>query len=161
MRLAETGEAARVRGLHAQYYLALTERAEPELAGPRQSDWLARLEREHDNLRAVMDWCQTAAGDAETGLRLAAALDWFWHLGGHMVEGAGRLETALAHSPAAAPAARAKALYVAGRLTWMLGNHTVARQRLEESVTLCRELGDQRGLACALGPLALILEPQA
>ncbi|HET6316428.1 MAG TPA: AAA family ATPase [Chloroflexota bacterium] len=65
--LAETGEAARIHGLHAQYYLALTERAESELAGPRQRDWLGRLEREHDNLRAALDWCQTATAAAETG----------------------------------------------------------------------------------------------
>jgi predicted ATPase len=159
--LAETGEAARIHGLHAQYYLALTERAESELAGPRQRDWLGRLEREHDNLRAALDWCQTATAAAETGLRLAAGLQWFWYLGGHLVEGVSRTEAALAQSRGAAPAARAKALYGAGHLAWMLGNHVVARQRLEESAATWRQLGDQRGLAHALAPLALILEPGA
>jgi tetratricopeptide (TPR) repeat protein len=159
--LAETGDAARIRGLHAEYYLALTERAEPTLAGPSQGDWLARLEREHDNLRAALDWCQTELADAETGLRLAAGLHWFWYLGGHLVEGVSRTEAALAHSHCAAPAIRAKALYGAGHLAWMLGNHAAARQWLEESAAMWRALGDQRGLAHALAPLALLLEPGA
>src|SRR3712207_7598388 len=50
--------------------LDLAERAEPELRGRDQRQWLERLDTEHDNVRAALGWA--LAHDAETALRLAA-----------------------------------------------------------------------------------------
>jgi predicted ATPase len=76
--LSESGEGELIRQVHADYYLALAERAEPELTGPRQVAWLDRLEIEYGNLRAALSWLLrggTEQGDrAESGLRMAAAL---------------------------------------------------------------------------------------
>ena len=55
-KLEERGEADEVQNRHAAFFLAVAEEAEPELAGPQQSVWLERLEREHDNLREVLSW---------------------------------------------------------------------------------------------------------
>src|SRR5437762_11021339 len=52
--LATSGEMENTRQDHALYYVRLSEGAEPELAGSRQALWFERLEREHENLRAVM-----------------------------------------------------------------------------------------------------------
>jgi predicted ATPase/DNA-binding SARP family transcriptional activator len=41
---------------HADYFLRLAEQAEPELEGPHQAEWFERLEKEHDNLRAALEW---------------------------------------------------------------------------------------------------------
>ena len=77
---AVPGEIKQVRERHAGYYLALAEAAEPELVGAGQVAWLERLETEYGNMRAALSWCLDEEGTkpeerAETGLRLAAALD--------------------------------------------------------------------------------------
>src|SRR5204863_4811809 len=93
-QLAERGESSETRLRHASFLLALAERAEPELAGKDQKTWLDRLDREHDNLRAPIEWA-VETGDAETGLRLAAALWRFWLVRGHLTKGRERLSTLL------------------------------------------------------------------
>jgi predicted ATPase len=52
--LAINGETTLIQQAHAVYYLALAEEAEPGLTGTEQHHWLARLELEHDNLRATL-----------------------------------------------------------------------------------------------------------
>jgi predicted ATPase/DNA-binding SARP family transcriptional activator len=76
-RLAEAGEADQVRAAHAAYFLDLAEQGEPELRGPGQIEWLARLSAEHDNFAAALRYV-IEARDAESGLRFIAALAWFW-----------------------------------------------------------------------------------
>ena len=104
-RLAVEGETSQAQHRHAAYYLALAERAEPELNGAGQLRWLDRLEREHDNLRAALAWCLDTSTQAqenedaqagETGLRVAGALHWFWLFREHYAEGLAWLERALA-----------------------------------------------------------------
>src|SRR5439155_14099493 len=78
--LEESSEALGLRRRHAEYYMALAEKAEPELTGPKQVVWMDRLEQEHDNIRAALEWSNEAERErsersgAETGLRLAGAL---------------------------------------------------------------------------------------
>src|SRR5260370_20838863 len=117
--LAANGELWAVRQVHAAYFLSLAEQAEPELVGPQQVEWLGRLEREHDNLRAALGWALDPVPDEEVGqrrevaLRLAGALHKFWFVHAHLTEGRSFLERAMAAGAEAAPALRAKALIVA------------------------------------------------
>ena len=85
--LVESGEAADYRTAHRDYFLKLAEEAEPALAGPEQAVWLARLEAEHDNLRAALEWSCTKGGDCQAGLRLAGSLWRFWEVRSHLAEG--------------------------------------------------------------------------
>jgi tetratricopeptide (TPR) repeat protein len=65
-RLGETEEGSPFRTQHQAFFLALAEESEPQLAGPEQATWLERLEREHDNLRAALNW-SLEEGDREEG----------------------------------------------------------------------------------------------
>ncbi|MFB4304452.1 BTAD domain-containing putative transcriptional regulator [Actinomadura sp. NTSP31] len=76
-RLDEAGEADRVRSEHAAYCVDLAERAEPELRRADQLRWAARLTAERDNCSAAFRHL-TAVRDVRSGLRLVAALVWFW-----------------------------------------------------------------------------------
>jgi tetratricopeptide (TPR) repeat protein len=115
-KLEESDEVEELRRLHAQYFLALAEEAEPQVEGSQQPMWLDRLEEEHDNMRAALSWSLGQGEDAEIALRVGAALGEFWYWQGHFGEGLRWLEEALAKSSPAPRAARAKALY---RVSWL------------------------------------------
>lgn len=153
-RLLASGELARVRRRHLKYYVQLAERAESRLEGEEQLAWLQLLEVEHDNLRRALVSCEEM-GAGEAGLRLAAALAAFWLRVGYLTEGAGWLERALAAWPEGGPV-RIKALYQAGRLAQVGGDYAQAMTFTRQSLALSRDLGDQPGMARALGLLGWI-----
>jgi predicted ATPase/class 3 adenylate cyclase/DNA-binding SARP family transcriptional activator len=133
---------------HAAYYLALAEEAEPALVGSGQVEWLRRLEREHHNLRAALEWHRTA-GSGEHGLRLAGALWKFWLGHGHLREGRGWLAQMLARA-SRATAPRLKALLGAGTLAFYQGDHAATQGFAAEARELARALQDGGRLAHAL-----------
>ena len=156
-KLAETGEGQAYRNRHCDWYLALAEEAKPQLSGDRQTYWLDRLEREHDNLRAALDYCVDDPEGAETGLRLGAALQQFWWTHGYLTEGRERLTALLARPEAQAhTAARANALNGAGVLAWFQGDRKTALRLHEESLATATEMGDIQGIARSLGNLGVV-----
>ncbi len=158
-RLAAQGEAAATQERHAEYYLALAERIEPELTGPRQAHLLDLLELEHDNLRAALRWALTwGPGAAGKGLRLAAALWQFWSVRGYLRDGREWLDGFLAldeQDEQGAPPGpvRARALAAAGMLAYGQGDYARAVLLSEQGVAAYRGLGDVRGMAVALNNL--------
>ena len=92
-RLAEAGEEEQIRAAHARYFLELAEQGEPMLRSREQLTWLARLTAEHDNFAAALR-SALAARDTDTGLRLVAALAWFWIMRDYETE-AGEWATAV------------------------------------------------------------------
>ncbi len=168
--LTASGEEEATRHAHAAYYLALAEVAEPELAGPQQSVWLERLEREHDNLRTALHWLlEQCSGDPcgrqaeynntgssmEMALRLGGALSQFWQVRGHWSEGRNYLERSLALEASlggnrVAAFVRAKALISAAHLSFFQSDYHRAGALCKESLALYRELGNQTGIAFSL-----------
>jgi predicted ATPase/class 3 adenylate cyclase/DNA-binding CsgD family transcriptional regulator len=155
--LASSGEEETIRKAHAMYHLALAEKAEPELVGPQQAEWLNRLEREHDNLRAALQWLVERGEDRnnlELALRLGTSLRNFWVIRGPSSEGRDFLEQALAASEGVAASVRAKALFVAANLAFIQSDYDRAEGWCQQSLTLFRELEDRSGIAYALYLLA-------
>ncbi len=151
-RLEERGEAEELRCRHAEYFLVLAEEAEPQLRGPQELDWLDRLEEEHNNLRAALRW-SLDRGEAETPLRLAAALGGFWLAHSHLGEGRRWLEHVLQGTETASSLRRTKALYWASATASHQGDYEQARLFAEEGLQLARELCDKRQVARALNVL--------
>jgi predicted ATPase/DNA-binding SARP family transcriptional activator len=115
-RAGAVGELTRLRERHGRYYVALAERAAPQLRGPGQREWLDRLDAETGNLRATLE-AATRDRDATLALRLVNALAWYWLLRGRLGEGTRSLAAALAVDGAAASVARARAVAAHGALS--------------------------------------------
>src|SRR5262249_33663726 len=129
---------------------------QPELQQGSPS-WLDRIEIEHDNFRTALEWCFSDEGDEEIGLRLSAALRYFWELRGYLNERRVWLEDA-ANRTSCRIEARAGVLNGAGKLAGEEVDYPRARQRFEESLTIMRELGHRQGVAETLNNLGLIAE---
>ena len=103
-KLFESGEEQNIHESHFQYYLSLAEQA---YAGrfEETSTWLDRLETEHDNLRAALEWSRSRPKDQ---VALSGALYWFWQAHSHYTTGIEYLNNALvAHREASPEVARA------------------------------------------------------
>jgi predicted ATPase/DNA-binding CsgD family transcriptional regulator len=154
-RLEAEGEATLMRRRHAGWYLALAEHAETELVREDRGTWLDRLETEQDNIRAAIGWSLTQ-GEAETGLRLAAALWRYWSARGDLREGYGWLEQTLAAGSHAPARTRSKALQGLGNLAVDLGDYAAARGHYETSLAIRRIHGDPSEIAEPLNGLGLL-----
>jgi predicted ATPase/class 3 adenylate cyclase len=152
-QLEESGEADELRRRHAEHYLALGEKAMAAMSRGYSGEWVARLEREHDNLRAALDQL-AAAGETELVLRLTGALADFWHYAGHVAEGRRRLESALRAEGVPTPA-RAWALLGAAFLAYASGDVAAATSLGAQSLALQRRFGDPSGTALALNILVV------
>jgi predicted ATPase/DNA-binding CsgD family transcriptional regulator/transcriptional regulator with XRE-family HTH domain len=150
--LEQLQDAVVLRRRHAEHYLAMAEAASPELVSPQPQGVLARLTAEYPNLRAALQWSLGAGGQIELGLRLAAALEWFWISRTQFHEGSGWLDHALEQSRGVAviPTVRAKALRATGVLAVLSSDYHRAVPLLEESIALARSAGDSAGMVEAL-----------
>jgi predicted ATPase/class 3 adenylate cyclase len=159
-RLLESGEGETVRARHRDFFLALAEIAEPLLSTLGDMDpgpWLKQLEREHDNLRAALEW--SAASEAsEPMFRLAGALSPFWGWQENFEEGRRWLGRAMEKRHGAPASTWVKALHGDADMAYGQGDWVGARGLYQESLAIYRELGNHR---CAgeviirLGYLAL------
>ena len=113
-----------------------------------------RIETDHDNLRAAIEW---SAGDATAReLRLCAALAHFWCQRSYLDEGRQRLSGALERGSAAPTREQAVALDWASCKELLRFDRARAREQCEEAVAVARAVGDGRVLACAMRHLGTI-----
>jgi predicted ATPase/DNA-binding XRE family transcriptional regulator len=158
--LESNRELESVRERHAAYFLGLAEQSEPRLNGSAAGVWIARLQSEHDNLRAALDWSlsQSSHGGERTALRLAGALGRFWWMAGYFGEGGRWLTRALAadDDAAAASEARMKALLAAGWLAHAQRDSGTANGLLEQSLAIAEARDDAWWQAWAVHALGRV-----
>jgi len=149
--LQKQGELDAARRAHARYYVAFAEQAEPHVFGPEQLLWLNRLERDLDNLRAILQaGIAGSAQEREEALRLGAALQFFWSGRGYLQEGRSLLERLLAGAGALAASVRLKALSALGTILLAQSDTRGFEPVANEALALAREQGDQWQMTFAL-----------
>jgi predicted ATPase/class 3 adenylate cyclase len=154
-RLGEAGEADAALRRHRDWYVALVDETTAAFFhGPEPVDRLRRLDREHDDIRAVLEWCLDQPAEAVTGLDLSAGLWRYWEIRGHLTEGRGWLVRTLAASGDVVSPTRANALTGAGNLALMQGDYLAAAGYHEATLALNRAAGDGHGVAYATNNLA-------
>jgi predicted ATPase/DNA-binding CsgD family transcriptional regulator len=150
-RLAEAGETPDLRRQHFAWYLQLVEHAAPSLSGPQQEAWFARLEMEHENMRAALAWVLDS-GRPEEAARTARAVWRFWHMRTYQREGLRWLERILALDAVTPlpPAFRPRLLNALGVLCHSLRQFDRATFYHTEAIRLWRTLDDRVSMAQAL-----------
>ena len=156
-RLQERAESAQVRARHFAHFLAFADSVRPAIKGADQPQRLARIEAEHDNLRAALSWSATeGSATGAGGLQLAGAIWPFWNLRGLLNEGRGWLSTLLQQAAdRAIPPVRAQGLRAAGVLAHAQGDFAASASWHEQCLALQRQLGDRKGVAAALESLGI------
>ena len=154
-KIAESGEEAQTRRAHAAYCLVLAEEGAAEDTSANQKEWMDRLELEHENLRAALEWL-TETGIVEWGLRVGVALFRFWEMREYLAEGREwlgkllKLEGASAHNDA-----RLRALFAAGILAAEQGDFVVSDALFNENLEMARSTGDNRSMAISMNAMAV------
>ena len=162
--LLEAGEVETLRDKHLEFFAGFAREADRQLIGPEQRLWARRLEREHENLRAALEWALDRR--PLQALEIAGNLALFWSRHGYATEGRRWLQEAIQRcevlsagqglDPLSYASARAKAITGMGVLFFVQGDFRQAASLLEEGVHLWREVGDMYGLSFSLALLSQV-----
>lgn len=154
-RLEASSQVEALRDRHAAWYLALAERAEPELHAVRAASWFDRLEAEHANLRMALGR-MLAQTDADAALRLTGAIWTFWQERGYWSEGRRWLEAALTIAADTKPESCVDSQWGAAVLALSQGDNDTAASHSGALLSLAREHRMIRAEAIALQLLAIV-----
>ncbi|WP_055408711.1 LuxR C-terminal-related transcriptional regulator [Frankia sp. ACN1ag] len=137
------------RRRHRDYYLQLAEQSERSSLWDRQLETVQRLEGSLGNIRAALEYSFTHPAERLLGLRMTAALWFYWNACGHLQDGCHWLRRALVENPDPS-ADRAKALWVLGWFEMLRGNNAAARENLDECRSVADEIEDETASICAI-----------
>ncbi|MEU0566225.1 LuxR family transcriptional regulator [Nonomuraea sp. NPDC005983] len=146
-RLADGGEQA-LRRRFNDHYLRLVEEHRVDRLIPEQLACYQVTQVELPNIRVAMELCLSRPDDAPMCLRMASAMWAYWKLAGSLAEGRHWLERGLELVSPDDPARRT-ALWVAGMLAVCQGDLAATVPKLEESLLLARQAGDEQTRAFA------------
>ncbi|MGD9093022.1 MAG: tetratricopeptide repeat protein, partial [Anaerolineales bacterium] len=145
-----------IRARHAHYHLELVREAAEHLEKEDQAIWLDSLENENANLRAALGWA-IETDNAQLGLKLGNALGLYWLMRGNLTEGREWYEGLLSIPGIDNDLEEyARALDRAGFMARYQGDNTRAAVLIHQSLEIWNQLGDQTGIADALGNLGKV-----
>jgi predicted ATPase len=152
-RFAVMEDADEIRRRHLRHFLRLAEGANLAAEDDGQ-EHVETVIREEDNTRAALEW-SCSAGEVETGLRLAVALEHYWVVR-NLDEGVRILQRLLAEDRGVPVVLRARALRVLAGNSFLSGTyHEQTDDFYGESLALSREAGDELGAAIVRDRLGL------
>ena len=157
-KLHHSGDGETTAARHCAHFFIVAKAARDGLRGPRQGEWLDRLDTEHDNLRGAMQVALTERNGADpfVAVKLAVALQNFWIMRGHAGEGRAAIRAMLAQPAVlAADMAKAHALYVGAALAYSQSDATEALRLLLDCLALRRGLANPADIAATLSTLAV------
>jgi predicted ATPase/class 3 adenylate cyclase len=157
-RLEQTAYVEEVRARHSHFFNRLALAAGTAIVGPRTSESLDVLEREHPNIRIALAWARDN-GEQDDALATIAGIWRFWELRGHLLEGMRWFDEMLdaAETP---DSVRLEALRGGAALAQQVGELSRAKEFADEMLALARGAGDvhMTGIAVAiLGTVAIHL----
>lgn len=148
-KLVESGKLTASRISHMLFFSRLAEQAETELHRRDQKHWLERLDAEHDNLRAALEY--SLGTQPETALRISAGLMEFWDIRGYISEGRKWFNLVLEAAQNLSPTPKyVRNLYGAA---WFAARQTdIAhyQEYLEKGLAIARQINDRRGIAMGI-----------
>jgi predicted ATPase/DNA-binding CsgD family transcriptional regulator len=153
-KLTAPGQHDRLARRHGEYYRAQAQEADKRFGIGSTFAWLADVELELDNYRAVLEWALTDGHDVALGGAVAGALGRLWYVGGLAVEGRYWIDRAQAGLDESAHP------QVAARLWLALSNLSSGNREhdcAERARALYESVGDDYGQACALNALGYSL----
>ncbi len=159
-KLVQRGEQTMICDQHASHFAALVGRGGqglPPAGGEEEISWLDRLEVEHDNLAAALEWLLDRPEDAAT---LACALWPFWYQRGYYGEARLWFAELLARAGDLSPAACTALLTRAGEVAFLQCEYETAGEHLRDAHRRALELGDDHAAADALQRLGSIAREQ-
>lgn len=148
-----------VRQRHFQYFGNIAQQAEPLLVGPNQVEWLQRLDDDHGNLRAALNWGLGNGPAVPHGLLptdFAASLFRFWVHRGFLSEGRTMILGALEAGFDAPVYSRARAHYALSVILWRRCDYSAAVRHANESMKLAESIDNDNLIAGALNTLGRV-----
>ena len=156
-RLRERSGEALVHARHVEYFVEAAERLAAQQSDADLQAKLLGLDKEHDNLRAALAWCEATARFSQRGLRLAGKLYWFWRARSHFDEGRRWVDRLLAVTSDVEPQAEhARALTTGAVLAYLQSDYSAAEAQWRQALAIRRRLGQRLHVAVLLGNLGSV-----
>jgi predicted ATPase/class 3 adenylate cyclase len=156
-KLAAAGENETLNRKHAEYFLRIAEAADAAYESTPSERWIAALEPELDNFRAVMGWALVNKHDVMLGAKLAAALRMVWITVGSRIEGLRWINLALDACGDAEPGPTTVKLWLGATINTE-GFGETGWEAAERAVAQARLLDDKSLVAIALANYAFALD---